>query len=429
MKVDLQKVSACRVKLIVSAEAVETRADYEAVVARYMNEAQIRGFRPGKAPRSVIEQRFRAEINGDARSRIVGNLYREAVKSQDLKLVNLVDVADDIFSPETGISFVLTVDVAPEFKLPKYAKLGVKPQDVAVSDEQVESRMAMYRKSLGSYADAEAGYALTLDDLVSMDYAGQCRGVDPTELGVHARLVEGVGFWTQLAQDELVPGLNAEIAGMKVDETRTFKISFPKDFHVEALAGKKLEYTVTVKAIRRNVPADDAAVLARFGETSIESLRVRTREALEARAKDEEENRRRREIFDALLKKADFDIPESELSEDIQRELQEMTRMYQGVPREEMEKNREAILAGAKKAAEDRLRLRYILLGIAESEKVSVSNDELAGEIRQIAEGAKLSVQETIKRLDSNGRMANVRNDVLVGKAVKLLMDSVSDAA
>jgi len=155
MKVDTRANGPCRVKLIVKAEAAETRPDYEEIVTLYVQKGRLPGFRPGKAPRPVVENRYRADIDADVRSRLIGKFYREAIKDAKLAAVAVVDVTDVIFSPETGISFVALVDVAPEIKLPKYKKIPLKVETPAVTDEQVNAQVDRLRNMMARFEEGQ----------------------------------------------------------------------------------------------------------------------------------------------------------------------------------------------------------------------------------------------------------------------------------
>lgn len=138
MKVDTQNVASCKVKVIVKAEADETRKEYEEVIKTFMQQGRVPGFRPGKVPREIIKRDFHKEITEEVQGRLFRALYRQALDQQGIKMVSLLDVSDMLFSPETGITFTLTVDVQPDFDLPKYKKIPVVFEDPVVTEAQVD---------------------------------------------------------------------------------------------------------------------------------------------------------------------------------------------------------------------------------------------------------------------------------------------------
>ena len=276
MKVETQKAGDCRLKLIINAGPEETRPDYEKITREYVKHGRVPGFRPGKAPLDVITRRYQREMDEDVRQQLIARFYRQAVEEQKLDVANIVDVSDVLFSPGTGISFVLTVDVAPEFKLPKYQKLPLKINTVSVDEAGVDQSMATLRNSLTRYEATDTPVAE--GDMVRIDYTATSGGKPLASRRRQRRFAEGTDFWMQAAEPEFVPGINGVLVGLAVNDTRELDVKFPKDFANEALRGVKAQYTITVKAVSRGVPPTDEMLLQMTGFESLEALRERVRE-------------------------------------------------------------------------------------------------------------------------------------------------------
>lgn len=424
MKVDTKASGPCRLKLIVKAEAAETRPDYEEIVNEYVRHGRLPGFRPGKAPRQVVEQRYRADIDADVRSRLIGKFYRQAVQEQKLAAVAVVDVTDVIFSPETGISFVALVDVAPEFKLPKYKKIPLKIETPAVTDEQVNAQVDRLRNMMSRFEDASS-QAAARGDLVCIDYTGTCDGKPLQEVVPEAAgLAGGTDFWAQVDEPEFIPGLALALAGLKPGDAKELKVKFEKDFHLEAMRGRKVEYRIQVKNVRRRILPSDEDVCQRTGFASLDELRARSRKDLLAAAERKEEGRQQQEVIDFLLKRTEFDLPESVVAEETNLTMRGMLRdiVGRGATREDIEKNRDAILGAATTASKDRVRLRYILSRIAEEEKVEVQPHEVDQRLQQMAEQYRIPVgqlrADLEKRHGLESLAADIRNEKALAKLV-----------
>lgn len=429
MKVETQKAGDCRVKLIINAGPEETRPDYEKATGEYVKYGRIPGFRPGKAPLEVIARRYQREIDEDIRQRLIGRFYRQAIESEKLKVAGIVDVTDVLFSPGTGISFVMTVDLVPEFKLPKYRKLPVKINPVAVDDAKVAGQLDSLRASLTRYEPTDTPVAK--GDMVQIDYAATS-GSQPLAEVVpgSGRLAAGTGFWTHAAQPEFIPGLAEALVGLAANDTRELAVKFPKDFPGEAVRGVKALYTFTVKAVRRGVPPTDEALVQQIGFESLDALQARIRENLQRDAEREEEQRQQQEVADCLLKKCDFPLPQSVVAAETQRTLRRMLGelgQHEGV-NEYVEKNREAILNNASASAANRVRLNYILSAIAAAEKIEVSTGDLDGQIAMVANyyasrGEKdLTPAKLRERLAEGEGLEMMRQDLLNGKVVQWLL-------
>ncbi len=426
MKVETQASGACRMKLIIKAEAAETRPDYEEIVGLYERQGRLPGFRPGHAPRPVVERRYRQEIDGDVRNRLIGKFYRQALAESKVASVAVVDVTDVIFSPETGIAFSAIIDVAPEFKLPKYKKIPLKPETPAVSDEQVNAQVDHLRNMLAKFEDAPAGAIVARGDLACIDYTATCDGKPLKELFPDAAaLAEGTDFWAQVDEPEFIPGVALALAGSKAGDTRQINVKFEKDFHVEAVRGRKVAYAIQVKNVRSRVlPADDE-VCKRVGLETMQALRDSARKNLLATAEAKEQNRQRQEVIDFLLKRTDFEVPQSVVAEETNLTVRSMLHdiVNRGGTREELEKNRTAILEAATTASKDRVRLRYILARIAEDENVQATDAEVEQRLQELATQHRMPVEKLRANIEERHGLEAVRADLRAEKALAQLVE------
>ena len=429
MKVETQKAGDCRLKLIINAGPEESRPDYEKITREYVKHGRVPGFRPGKAPLDVITRRYQREMDEDVRQQLIARFYRQAVEEQKLDVANIVDVSDVLFSPGTGISFVLTVDVAPEFKLPKYQKLPIKINTVSVDEAGVDQSMATLRNSLTRYEATDTPVAE--GDMVRIDYTATSGGKPLAEAVPDCgRLANGTDFWTQAAPPEFIPGIAEALVGLAAGGSRELDVKFPKDFPGEALRGVKARYTIAVKAVRRGAPPDDADLVKQIGFDSLDALQARIRENLQREAEREEQHRRQQEVAELLLKKCDFPLPQSVVAAETRRVLRHMlNEMGQSAEDSEfIEKNREAILSNSASAAKSQVQLNYILKAIADAEKIEVSEEEVSSHIAMMAEylstrgPEKITPKQMRERLEGGDGMVLVRRDLLNDKVIEWLL-------
>lgn len=426
MKVDTQKVSPCRVKLIVKAEADETRKDYEDVMTSFMRHGRVPGFRPGKVPREIIKRDFHKEITEEVQGRLFRALYKPAVEKAGVKLVSLLDVGDMLFSPETGIMFSMVIDVEPEIDLPKYKKIPMTFEEPAVTEEQVEEHLGRLRKAFAKFEGAPAEHAVASGDLVSLDYAGLIDGVSVKEVAPEAKgISDGTDFWIQVEDGRFIPEIIEAVKGLKAGESKEVKFKFAKDHAVEALRGKKAVYQVTVKAVRMCVLPGDEDLVTQLKAESLDKLREQTRVNLLDAAQAAEKQRREQMLVEFLLKKTDFDLPESQVSEEINQVLDRMMNeaQYRGLTREDLEKNRESIIENATGSAKRQLRLRYVLGRIAEQEGIAVSDAEVEGKIVSLAADFRMKAEQLRAQIEKNERMGLLRAQIRDEKTMRFLMD------
>lgn len=425
MKVETQPSSACRMKLTIRAEAAETRADYEEIVGLYVKQGRLPGFRAGHAPRQVVEHRYHREIDGDVRNRLIGKFYHQALAESKMAAVAVVDVTDVIFSPETGLSFVALVDVAPEFKLPKYKKIPLKVETPVVTEEQISAQVDRLRNMLAKYEDAP-GAAAARGDLACIDYTATCDGKPLLELFPDAAaLAGGVDFWAQVDEPEFIPGVALALEGAKAGDERTVTVKFEKDFHLEAVRGRKAVYQLKVKNVRRRVLPADEDVCKRVGLENLAALRESTRKNLLATAETRELNRQRQEVVDFLLKRTEFDLPQSAVADETNQTVRSMLHdmVNRGGTREDLEKNRDAILEAATTASKDRVRLRYILARIAEEENIQAADAEVEQRLRDLAAQHRMPVEKLRADIEERHGLEALRSDLRAEKALARLIE------
>ncbi|MDO4365514.1 MAG: trigger factor [bacterium] len=431
MKFETKESSPCVMALSVKAEADETKAPYQKVLNVFMREASIPGFRKGKVPLNIIKQKFQQEIAHECQQACFSEFYPKALKESGLDAVNLQNVTDVLFTPETGFSCTALVEVKPTFDLPKYKKLAIKAGDATVTDEQVTERVESFRKAFAKFEDAKEGDAIAEGDFVQFDYAGALDVKAKTPLAEvvpdQKAVCGATGFWTQLEEGRFLPEILDALKGMKAGETKDdVKVKFPKDNAPEALKGKKCVYTITVKGFRRRTLPDDATFAADAKAESLDALRAQIREQMEKDAAAAELENRKGQAIELLLKKADFAVPPSLVQRQIQSYLQDLAQraQYSGMSADYIEQNRDKILADAEANAVRQVRLSYILLGIAKAENIEATDADVNAGLEKMAAGSngKTTAADLLKQLQEHDQVDLYKEQLRAEKAIDLIL-------
>jgi len=379
MKTTNKKLGKCQVELTVTLDADETKAIVKDVEKAFVREAKLPGFRPGKVPIELIRKEFAQGLKQETDRAIFQRNIAAAVKDAALDEVAIADVKDITFNAE-GASFVATIDVKPVFKLPAYKGLKIEKKDTAVSDETVQDHLNRLRMAYAKYEDAKEGEAVSEGDFVQIDYAGTVGGKPILEIAPDAKIVaNGTGFWTQVEEGRFLPEILDAVKGMKVGETKEgVKATFDKEAAPEGLKGAKALYTVTLKSFRRRILPTDAEFIEKAKAESLDKLAATVREQLEKQATEQEAVRRENEAVELLLKKADFDVPPSQVRRATDGYLQQLAEraQYSGLNAEYFEKNRDKIMKDAEESATKQVRLWYLIDAIAEAEKIEAKDEE-----------------------------------------------------
>ena len=379
MKTNSKKLGKCQVELTVTLDADETKAIVKDVEKAFVREAKLPGFRPGKVPIELIRKEFAQGLKQETDRAIFQRNITDAIKAAELDEVAIADVKDITFNAQ-GASFVATVEVKPTFKLPAYKGLKIEKKDTAVSEETVQDHLGRLRTAYAKYEDAQEGEAVSEGDFVQIDYTGTVDGKPILEIAPDAKIVaNGTGFWTQVEEGRFLPEILEAVKGMKAGETKEgVKATFDKESAPEGLKGAKAVYTVTVKGFRRRILPTDAEFVEKAKAESLEKLTATVREQLEKQATAQEALRRENEAVEQLLRKADFDVPPSQVRRATDGYLQQLGEraQYSGLNAEYFKKNRDKIKKDAEESATKQVRLWYLIEAIAAEEKLEAKDDE-----------------------------------------------------
>ena len=381
MKVEQKaEKNPCVISLTVKADAEEIKGEARKVLNTFIREAQIPGFRKGKVPVELIRKNFEKELQQETQGACFRAFYPKAVEESKLKVLALEGVTEMKLNETDGMEFTALVEVRPEYKLPKYKGLAIEQKEAKVEETAVEEQLESMRKMFAKYEDGKEGEAVGDGDFVQFDYKGTLDGQPLSEIVPDQKAIcEATGFWAQVEEGRFLPEILEALKGMKAgEEKKDVTVKFPKDAAPEPLKGQKVSYDLKVSMFRKRTLPDDAGLAEAAKVESVEKLRADIRERLEKQATEAEVNRRRDQAIELLLKKVDFDVPPSLVQRQAEVYLGQLAQQmqYAGVTNDYIEQNREKILKEAGERAEKQVRLSYLLLDIADAEKIEVDEKD-----------------------------------------------------
>src|SRR5438105_2405242 len=233
MNVELDTLPNCLATLHVEVPADEVAKVWDSIAREYAQYARIPGYRPGKAPRGVVEGKFKKEIREQVQQKVLSESYREAIKEKNLRALAVENVEDIEFGEDKSIKYTATVVTAPEFELPEYKGIPVEVNPAIVSDEEVDEALENLRNHQADFEDVpERG--LQMDDYAVIDYTGTIVGKLVQDVFPKAGkpLSTGADFWLRLTPESFFPGFSDQLAGANVGDSREFDIEVPADFQL-----------------------------------------------------------------------------------------------------------------------------------------------------------------------------------------------------
>ena len=431
MKVEVEKHPGLVSKLQIELPPEDVAKEWDAIANSFARVAKIPGYRPGKAPRAVIDKRFRKEIQEELTKKLVSKSYHEAVEREQLRVASLTNIEDVQFGENKSMRFRATVVTAPEFELPDYKQIPVQVPDTKVSDVEVDEALDRLRDQSADFVDVPAR-GLEMGDFAVLDFEGSVESKPISEIAPQAskNLYGGKKFWLHLAADNFLPKFCEQLIGQKPGETRLMIVHFPEDFMVKELAGKKADYAVTLRDIKEKVlPAVDDAFAAKLvpGKT-LADLRQMIEHDIEHAKEHDAERAKESQIVKFLHEQTQFELPPALLQNETRRALAELVQQNRerGVTDEMLKEKEKELIDGAASLAGHRLKTNFILHRIAEREKIQVVKEDIDFRLKQEASRYDISPEKMRKELQQKDALDDVAEQILLGKTLDFLKVNVS---
>jgi trigger factor len=431
MKVEVEKQPPGMATLRIELPPEDVRKEWDAIASNYSRYARIPGYRAGKAPRQVIEKKFRKEIQEELTKALVSKSYHEAIAEKQLRVVTLTDLGDVEFGEDRSMRFRATVVTAPEFELPEYKNIPVQLPGTEVNQADIDTAIERLRDQVADFVDV-ADRELAMADFAVIDFTGAIDGVPISEIVPEAskNLHGGKKFWLHLAPENFLPKFCEQIVGMKKGDTRSVQVIFPAEFPVTELAEKKADYAVTLNEIKEKVlPAVDDAFAAKImPDKTLADLRHTIEHNLEHEKEHELERAKEQQVVKFLHEHISFDLPPTLLKNETRRALNELVHRNRerGIPDELLKGKEKELIEGAGSLAAHRLKTNFILHRIAEAEKIEVSREEVDERIREQAAHYNVSVEKMKKEFEEKDRINGLAEEILLGKTLDFLKSNVS---
>jgi len=431
MKVEVEKQPGSVSKLQIELPPDEVAKEWDAIANSFARFAKIPGYRPGKAPRAVIDKRFRKEIQDELTKKLVSRSYHEAVEREQLRVASLTNIEDVQFGEDKSMRFRATVVTAPDFELPDYKHIPAQVPDTKVSDAEVDESLERLRDQSADFVDVpERG--LEMNDFAVLDFEGSVESKPISEIVPQAskNLQGGKKFWLHLAADNFLPKFCEQLIGQKPGETRLVIVHFPDDFPVKELAGKKADYAVTLREIKEKVlPAlDDAFAAKMLSGKTLADLRQAIKHDIEHAKQHDMERAKESQIVKYLHEQVQFELPPALLQNETRRALAELVQRNRdrGVTDEMLKEKEKELIDGAASLATHRLKTNFILHRIAEREKIQVTKEDVDLRVKQEAARYEISPEKMRKELQQRDALDDIAEQILLGKTLDFLKANVS---
>lgn len=417
MKVTVEALSPSKRALHVELPLDQVAATMETTLREWRRRLQLPGFRRGKVPPAIIQQRFQSDLKEEVLRELIPESYRQALAQTDLTPVGQPRVEDVHFHDGEPLRYRAVVEVKPLVEVRDYQGILLERKPVQVSDEEVGKALESLREDAAEYVPME-GWPAMRDDLVILDHEGTLHGKSfKGGTGKNQTLILGHGGY--------LPGFEGQIAGMQKGDTKQFRLAFPGDFPRKELAGRTAEFTVTMKEVKkRRVPELNDEFARTVGDAeSLAALRDTLRQQLTERKGREQEAELKRTLLEKLAAAHEVELPEALVEAEAASFLQDLaaTLRATGGRVRGLPENAEELRAKAREMARRRVKESLLLETVARQESLTVSDAEIDAEIEAMAAAYRQEASAVRRALEDPGRRAGLTARMLERKALDFL--------
>jgi trigger factor len=418
----VETLSPTRVRLTVTVPFDELKSDLDAAYKKVGGQVRVQGFRPGKVPPRVLDQRVgRAVILDEAVNSAIPRLYSEAVQAEDLNPLAQPELEVTDFTDGEQLAFTAEVDVRPEINVPAYEGLSVTVDDVTVDetkvDEQVDALRERFAKLTPVQRPAQDG------DYVTLDLAATIDGEE-----VPGGTATGLSY--QVGAEDLLDGIDEVLRGAGEGDAKTFTTTLVAGDY----EGRSADVAVTVRSVNeRELPeADDAWATESTGFPSFEELKADVRSRLERVERLEQGTSARDKVLEALLAQIEVPLPEAIVETEVEwrrrateDQLNRVGAQLEGYLESEG-KTAEEFETELREGAEQAVKAQLVLDVIADKEELGVNDAELADQVVRRAARAGVSPDQYAQTLVQSGQLSGLVSEVRRGKALATVMEAAT---
>ena len=380
--IKVEEISLIKKKISFEIPWEEVKKELDTAYRTVGKKARIKGFRPGKTPRHILETYYREDAEGEAVSNLVQRSFEEAIQANNLMPVARPQIEQNGIQTDQSFTYSAMVEVEPVIEPQGYTGLELQKEDPAVTDRDVDVRLEELRNMYSSLKDVEAGRSVQEGDFLLIDFEGKLGGETRKDL-------TETGFRIEVGSKRLVPGFEDALIGLKQGESKEFTVKFPDDYQVKEFAGNDITFNVTVQDVKVKVlPELDENFVKNFNKyDNLEALKIDLRKSLEEEKIARVKANLQKAINEQLLEKNPFEVPEAYVERQIFNMMVEYQRrmVMNGMDPDNAAKVAANLHDQFRDEAARMVRTGILLQRIAEKEALAVDEKEIDDRIRETA--------------------------------------------
>ena len=319
--IKMEELSPVKKKLSMEIPWSDVKNELDSVYHEMGKKAKIKGFRPGKIPRKILESYFKDQAEEETINNIINKYYWQTLEEKGIATVSRPEITQEGLKENTDFAFTASFETEPEIEPKNYKGIELEKEEIKVTDDDVEKRIDEIRQMFATMEEIQDDRSVINGDFVTIDFDGSLDGESYKELNAQDYMLE-------IGSQRFVPGFEEQLIGMKKGDAKEIKVTFPADYHESKFAGKEVIFNVTVKYIKeKKLPQTDENFIKNFEKyNSLTDFKDDVRKSLEEKFQNQAKINLQNKITEILINENDFEVPNALLERQIYYMMADMQR-------------------------------------------------------------------------------------------------------
>ncbi|MBM4277869.1 MAG: trigger factor [Deltaproteobacteria bacterium] len=423
MNITVEEISSVKKKVNVEIPQEQVTKEIESFYREVGKQAKIKGFRPGKIPKDILERHFKDYVKSEVIQKLIQETYPAALSEKDLHPVSPPVVDPGELESGKPFQYSATVEVKPEIKMEGYTGLNIEGKKESAKEEEVEERLKGLQNLHAQLKTVPEPRPVQSGDHVIIDYEARM-DKKPLEEG------KAVDFTVEIGGGRFIPALEEKMIGLKQEEEKEIEVPFPEDYGYKKWAGKTVSFFVKVKEIKEKVlpPLDDEFAKDLGDYASLEDLKAKLKEEIEKEKELMLDRQLKDQMIEQLIQANSFEIPESMVVEQAKALVSDtkLRLASQGIALKNLNIPEEKLQEDYKEVAQKQVRTFLILEKIAAQEGIAVTDEEADERLQSISERSHQKFDVVKRYYEKNGLIPELKTGILTDKTLNFLLEKAN---
>ncbi|MBM4341358.1 MAG: trigger factor [Deltaproteobacteria bacterium] len=419
MNITVEEISSIKKKINVEISIEQVTGEVESLYKEVGKQAKIKGFRPGRIPRDILERYFKDYVKAEAIQKLIQETYPAALSEKDLHPVSPPVIDPGELEKGKPFQYSVTIEVKPEIKLDGYIGLKIEGKKEDAKAEEVEERLKGLQDLHAQLKTITEPRAVKSGDHVIIDYTAKMDN-KPLEEG------KATDFNVEVGGGRFIPALEEKMIGLNPEEEKEIEVPFPEDYGYKKWAGKTVSFLVKVKEVKEKIlpPLDDEFAKDLGDYSSLEDLKAKLKEGIQKEKDLTFERQLKDQMVDQLIQANPFEVPESLVVEQAKALVSDtkMRLATQGIALKNLNIPEEKLQEDYREVAQKQVRTYLILEKIAAQEGITVTDEEADERLRSISERTHQKMDVVKRYYEKNGMIPELKSGILTDKTLDFLL-------